>query len=77
MLSYHEINAIAPWSGAASWSPSAYLNDPAQSGNVNTGFPKGKAFADWLNAVGGSTRETFKNTLGHQRGKLVESSMMA
>jgi hypothetical protein len=39
-----------PWESAAVWKPSTF-GPPTDVGVINTGFPKGQAFADWLIAV--------------------------
>jgi len=48
----------APWSGVANWAPDPNLNRQPQdplNATIDTTFPKGMAFAQWLVNVGAST----------------------
>ncbi len=50
--SYVWLNDIAPWSTTASWGPEQDQWDSVTA-SVDTTFPKGQAFAQWLSIVGG------------------------
>jgi hypothetical protein len=50
-------NGVTPLPSTAQWAPGLHRTVPLPGGNaaIDTSFPKGEAFADWLVAVGAST----------------------
>jgi len=51
-FSYVWLNNTTPWSGTASWGPQQDAWNSIVA-DLDTTFPKGQAFAQWLNIVGG------------------------
>lgn len=44
----------APWPSTATWNESVTFSNPA---TIDTSFPKGAALADWLEAIGATTKK--------------------
>jgi hypothetical protein len=71
---YWFLNGPADFKGAAGWTPSTLFGGGAGVMEVDTSFPKGKAFSEWLLNVGASIdpgkinlSETWGDVFGHDK----------